>query len=99
MGMRDLEEKTFFALLIAASLVFAWILWPYRGAVLWGTVFAILFEPLYRRLIRRSRSERHLCTECFARGSSFELEQLLYPQNSATGNRTPQPIARVQANC
>jgi predicted PurR-regulated permease PerM len=58
--MRDLEEKTFLALLIAVSLMFAWILWPYRGAVLWGTVFAILFEPLYRRLSRSMHQHRNL---------------------------------------
>lgn len=58
--MRDLEEKTFLALLVAVSLVFAWILWPYHGAILWGTVFAILFAPLYRRLSRSLQQRRNL---------------------------------------
>ena len=42
--MRDLEDKTF--LLLA----FLLILWPFSGAIIWGTVFAIVFAPLYRSL-------------------------------------------------
>jgi predicted PurR-regulated permease PerM len=38
------------ALVIAITLAFAWILRPYFGVVLWGTVLAILFAPLERRL-------------------------------------------------
>ena len=29
-----------------------WILWPFSGAIVWGTVFAIVFAPLYRALLR-----------------------------------------------
>jgi predicted PurR-regulated permease PerM len=47
-----LEDKTFLLLVIAVSLAFAWILWPFYGAVFWGTILAILFAPLYRRLLR-----------------------------------------------
>ena len=48
--MRRLEQKTFLLLLAAASLAFLWILWPFFGAILWGTVLAIMFAPLYRSL-------------------------------------------------
>lgn len=48
--MRRLEEKTFLLLIVGASLAFAWILWPFSGAILWGTVIAIVFAPLCRRL-------------------------------------------------
>jgi predicted PurR-regulated permease PerM len=51
-GLSTLEDKTFLWLVIAISLAFAWILWPFYGAVLWGTVLAIVFAPLYRRLCR-----------------------------------------------
>ncbi|MEX0805029.1 MAG: AI-2E family transporter [Candidatus Binatia bacterium] len=57
--MPGLEDKAFLLLIIAVSLAFAWILWPYSGAVLWATVLAIVFAPLYRRL---SRSMRQKCT-------------------------------------
>lgn len=48
--MRSLEEKTFLLLIVAASLAFLWILWPLYGAILWATVMAIMFAPLYRHL-------------------------------------------------
>jgi predicted PurR-regulated permease PerM len=59
-GMRTLEDKTFLLLIIAISLAFAWILWPFYGAVLWGAVLAIVFAPLYRRLSRSMRRQRNL---------------------------------------
>jgi predicted PurR-regulated permease PerM len=58
--MRDLEDKTFLLLIVVVSLAFAWILWPFFGAVLWGTVFAIVFTPLHRRLLRSMRQRRTL---------------------------------------
>ncbi len=51
-NLPGLEDKTFLLLVIAVSLAFAWILWPFYGAVFWGTILAILFAPLYRRLLR-----------------------------------------------
>jgi predicted PurR-regulated permease PerM len=58
--MRALEDKAFLFLIISVSLAFAWILWPFYGALLWGTVFAILFAPLNRRLSRTMRQRRSL---------------------------------------
>ncbi len=49
-NLPGLEDKTFLLLVIAVTLAFAWILWPFYGAVLWGTILAILFAPLDRRL-------------------------------------------------
>ena len=51
LNLPGLEDKTFLLLVIAVSFAFAWILWPFFGAVLWGTILAILFTPLYRRLL------------------------------------------------
>jgi predicted PurR-regulated permease PerM len=48
---RAFEDKVFLVLLVAASLAFAWILWPFFGAVLWGVILAIVFTPLYQRLL------------------------------------------------
>ena len=53
-----LEDKTFLLLLIAVSLAFAWVIWPFYGAVFWGVILAILFMPLNRRLLRRMRQRR-----------------------------------------
>jgi predicted PurR-regulated permease PerM len=58
--MRTLEDKTFLLLIIAISLAFAWILWPFYGAVLWGAVLAIVFAPLYRQLSLSMRQQRNL---------------------------------------
>jgi len=59
-NLPGLEDKTFLFLVIAVSLAFAWILWPFFGAVLWGTILAILFAPLYRRLLKIMRQRRTL---------------------------------------
>ena len=48
--MRDLEDHTLIVLLVAVSVAFAWILFPFYGAILWATVLAIVFAPLYRWL-------------------------------------------------
>ncbi|HSK28643.1 MAG TPA: AI-2E family transporter [Candidatus Limnocylindria bacterium] len=57
-NLPGLEDKTFVLLIIAVSLAFAWILWPYSGAIFWATVLAIVFAPLYRRLSTSMR-QRH----------------------------------------
>src|SRR4051795_12016817 len=58
--MRDLEDKSFLLLLIAVTLAFLWILWPFSGAILWGTVLAIVFRSLYRRLLQATRQRPNL---------------------------------------
>jgi predicted PurR-regulated permease PerM len=58
--LRTLEDKTFLLLTVAISLAFGWILWPFYGAVLWATILAIVFVPLYRRLSRSMRQRRNL---------------------------------------
>ena len=58
--MRTIEDNAFLLLIIAVSLAFAWILLPFYGAVLWGTVIAILFAPLHRRLLKSMKQRRNL---------------------------------------
>lgn len=48
--MRNVEDTTFLLLLAAASLALLAVLWQLSGAILWGTVLAILFNSSYRRL-------------------------------------------------
>lgn len=50
--MPTLEDRTLLLLVVAVSLAFAWILWPFFSAVLWATVLAIVFAPLYRYLLK-----------------------------------------------
>ena len=56
----DLEDRTFLWLVVAVSVAFVWILWPFSGAVLWAIIGAILFTPLYRRVLRATRQRRTL---------------------------------------
>ena len=51
-GAPALADRNFLVLVIAVSVAFAWILRPFYGAVLWGMVTAIVFRPLYRRLLQ-----------------------------------------------
>jgi len=56
----DLEDRTFLWLVVVVSLAFAWILWPFYGAVLWAAVGAIVFAPLFRRFSTSMGHRRNL---------------------------------------
>jgi predicted PurR-regulated permease PerM len=49
----DLHAKAFLLLLGGASIAFLGVIFPMFGAVLWAVTFAILFDPLNRRLKRQ----------------------------------------------
>ena len=53
MNTADLERKTFITLLIAVTLAFGFILWPFSGAVFWGATLAILFSSVHRWLLMK----------------------------------------------
>lgn len=46
-------------LLIAVSLAFAWVTAPFSGAILWGVVATLLFDPLNQRLLRAMPERRN----------------------------------------
>ena len=48
-----LNNKVFLLLLVAVTLAFGTILWPYAEAIFWGITLAILFSPLQKILLRR----------------------------------------------
>jgi predicted PurR-regulated permease PerM len=58
--VHSLEDNTLLLLLVAVSLAFAWVIWPFYGAVLWAIVLAIVFEPLYRWLLSSTGQRRDL---------------------------------------
>ena len=60
MNSPQLQRTVFLLLLAAVTAAFAWILKPFFGAVFWGGALAILFTPLYKRLLARSRGRRNL---------------------------------------
>jgi predicted PurR-regulated permease PerM len=49
--VRTSEDRSFLILLAAISIAFAWVLWPFFGALLWAILLAIIFAPLYRRAL------------------------------------------------
>jgi predicted PurR-regulated permease PerM len=55
-----LQEKTFHLLILAVSLAFALVLQPLYGAIVWGSILAIVFAPLYRRMLHVMRQKRSL---------------------------------------
>ena len=59
-----LQDRTFLWLLIAVSIAFLAILWPYYEAVFWGVALAILFAPLHRRLLARMPQRHNLAALC-----------------------------------
>jgi predicted PurR-regulated permease PerM len=59
-NVRVPEDRAFLLLLVAVSIIFAWVLWPLAGAILWGVVIAICFAPVYRRLLHSMGGRRTL---------------------------------------
>lgn len=57
MNQFTIQQKFFLLLLTIVTVGFGWILLPYSGAVFWGMVLAILFAPLYRRLLAATRQK------------------------------------------
>lgn len=44
------------------TLALAWVLWPLFGAAFWAVTVAIVFDPMYRRLLQRLRGRRNLAS-------------------------------------
>ena len=59
MRSENANKYTFALLLVAVTLGFLAILWPFVGAVFWSVVLAILFHPLNRRLLARMPKRRN----------------------------------------
>lgn len=53
-----LENKVFLLFLLFISLAFGWVLLPYFGAVFWGAIFALMFNPLFVRLLKKMPKRR-----------------------------------------
>ena len=74
--MRTTEDSTLILLLIAVSLAFAWILWPFFGAILWAIVFATVFAPAHRRVLASMRQRQPRCP----------YDPVAYPDNRAAAS-------------
>ncbi len=56
------QQKVFLALLALVTIGFVWILAPYGGAIFWGVILAIVFAPVYRWLLQRTRNRAGLAS-------------------------------------
>ena len=45
------ENGILAVMLVAVSVAFGWILWPFFGAILWGLLLSIIFAPLYQAVL------------------------------------------------
>ncbi|MDP9898017.1 AI-2E family transporter [Variovorax ginsengisoli] len=60
MNSPQVQRGAFLLMLLTVTCAFIWILLPFFGAVMWGVALAILFTPLYKRLLRRMPGRRNL---------------------------------------
>lgn len=56
----QIEDGGFVVIVLLVSLAFAWLTLPFFGAILWGVVAAILFAPVYRRILIQLGGRRNL---------------------------------------
>ncbi|ODR93429.1 hypothetical protein AUC69_04300 [Methyloceanibacter superfactus] len=54
------QDKALLVLIIAVSVAFAWILWPFYGAILWAVILATVFAPVHRRIRAATPDRRNL---------------------------------------
>ena len=62
MPQLTLQQKTFLLLLSIVTIAFGWILLPYAGAIFWGVILAIVFAPVYRWVLARTRGRATLAS-------------------------------------
>jgi predicted PurR-regulated permease PerM len=55
----ELQHASFLIVLAIVSLLMAVIVYPFAQPLLWATLAAIMFQPLYRNLLRRLRGRRN----------------------------------------
>lgn len=60
MNSSNLYFRSFLVLLLAVTVAFIWVLLPYYGAIFWGAILAIIFQPLHRRLLARLKGRPNL---------------------------------------
>lgn len=55
----QLQHASFLLILAVVSLMMAVIVWPFATALLWAALAAIMFQPLYRWMLRKMRGRRN----------------------------------------
>lgn len=55
----DLQQASFLIILVVVSLLMAVIVYPFAQPLLWAALAAIMFQPLYRSVLKRLRGRRN----------------------------------------
>jgi predicted PurR-regulated permease PerM len=55
----ELQQTSFLIILVVVSLLMAVIVYPFAQPLLWAGLAAIMFQPLYRAVLRRLRGRRN----------------------------------------
>ncbi len=55
----ELQQTSFLIILAVVSLLMAVIVYPFAQPLLWAGLAAIMFQPLYRKVLRRVRGRRN----------------------------------------
>jgi predicted PurR-regulated permease PerM len=55
----ELQHASFLLILAVVSLMMAVIVWPFATALLWAALAAIMFQPLYRWMLRKLKGRRN----------------------------------------
>jgi len=54
-----LEHWSFLLILAVVSILLVWVTWPFVGPLMWATLAAIMFQPLYKWSLRKTRGRRN----------------------------------------
>ncbi|MEP1420828.1 MAG: AI-2E family transporter [Erythrobacter sp.] len=54
-----LEHWSFLLILAAVSFLLVWVSWPFVGPLMWATLAAIMFQPLYKWSLVKTRGRRN----------------------------------------
>jgi len=54
-----LEHWSFLLILAAVSILLMWVSWPFVGPLMWATLAAIMFQPLYKWSLIKTRGRRN----------------------------------------
>ena len=55
-----LEHWSFLLILAAVSILLVWVTWPFVGPVMWAALAAIMFQPLNKWSLKKTRGRRNL---------------------------------------
>lgn len=82
MRLRNLESRVFVALVLGTTALFLWMVRGFLLPVFWAAVFAVLFQPLFLRLLALLRGRRSLAA---ALGTLTVVAVVLVPAGLLVG--------------